>query len=54
MKGFGVPDRYGRGDQVVRILVEMPTSLTRRQEELLQEYAKIEQEQEKSRGRTAS
>lgn len=54
MKGFGVPDRYGRGDQVVRILVEMPTSLTRRQEELLQEYAKIDQEQEKSRGRTAS
>jgi molecular chaperone DnaJ len=54
MRGFGVPDRYGRGDQVVRIMVEMPTTVTRRQEELLQEYARIDEEQDRSRGRTAS
>lgn len=52
MRGLGVPDRYGRGDQVVRVMVEMPTTMTKRQEELLAEYARIDEEL--SRGRTAS
>ena len=31
---------WGRGDQLVRIVVQTPTKLTRRQEELLAELAK--------------
>jgi molecular chaperone DnaJ len=47
LRGQGVTgvNGRGRGDQVVRILVQVPAKLTRRQEELLQEFQKIEQEQ---------
>ncbi len=32
---------YGRGDQIVSVIVETPTKLTQRQKELLDEFAKI-------------
>lgn len=43
LKGYGVPNvrGYGVGDQIVRIRVDIPTQLTERQRELLEEYVKI-------------
>jgi molecular chaperone DnaJ len=42
LKGRGFPDLhgYGRGDQLVKIMVETPRRLTVRQRELLEEFAK--------------
>ncbi len=42
LKNKGVPDLrgYGRGDQMVRVLVEVPRNLTARQRELLEEFAR--------------
>ncbi len=42
LKGRGFPDLhgYGRGDQLVKIVVETPRRLTARQRELLEEFAK--------------
>ncbi len=40
-KGLADPAGYGRGDQLVRIVVETPRRLTPRQRELLQEFAEI-------------
>ena len=47
MRGLGVTgvNGRGRGDQVVRVVVSVPSKLTKRQEEILAEFAKIEQEQ---------
>jgi molecular chaperone DnaJ len=47
MRGLGVTgvNGRGRGDQVVRVVVSVPAKLTKRQEEILAEFAKIEQEQ---------
>jgi len=44
IKGQGLPDiRSGRrGDQMVQVVVEVPTKLNKTQEELLREFAKIE------------
>jgi molecular chaperone DnaJ len=39
-KGFPSLQGYGRGDQMVIIRVETPTNLTRKQKELLEEFAK--------------
>ncbi|MDP8257758.1 MAG: molecular chaperone DnaJ [Candidatus Alcyoniella australis] len=49
LKGKGIPHvrGYGRGDQVVQVLIEVPTKLTTRQEELLREFAEIEGRQVK-------
>jgi molecular chaperone DnaJ len=46
LRGLGVTgvNGRGRGDQIVRVSVSVPSKLNKRQEELLQEYAKIEQE----------
>lgn len=43
LKGLGVASLDGRGigDQIVRVRVEVPTKLTAKQRELLQEYAKV-------------
>jgi molecular chaperone DnaJ len=43
LKGRGIPELngYGRGDQIVRILVETPRKLTVRQRELLEEFARL-------------
>ena len=42
LKGKGIVDLhgYGRGDQLVKVVVETPSSLTSRQRELLEEFAK--------------
>jgi molecular chaperone DnaJ len=47
LKGQGVTgvDGRGRGDQLVRVTVQVPAKLTKRQEELLQEFHKLEIEQ---------
>ncbi len=43
-KGEGIPHLhgYGRGDLVVEVAVKTPTKLTKRQKELLREFAEIE------------
>ena len=42
LKGKGITDLrgYGRGDHVVHVVVETPRKLTKRQQELLEEFAK--------------
>ena len=47
LRGLGVPDLsgYGRGDQVVRLVVETPRKLSARQRELLEEFARISGEE---------
>ena len=42
LKGKGIADLrgYGRGDHVVHVVVETPRKLTKRQQELLEEFAK--------------
>jgi molecular chaperone DnaJ len=44
IKGKGLPNvrGYGRGDLVARIFVEVPTHLTPKQRDLLEEYARLE------------
>jgi molecular chaperone DnaJ len=44
IKGKGLPNvrGYGRGDLVARIFVEVPTHLTAKQRELLEQYARLE------------
>ena len=43
LKGKGIPNLkgYGTGDELVRVFVETPTSLTARQKELLKEFEKL-------------
>jgi molecular chaperone DnaJ len=45
MRGQGMPRRggRGRGDTIVRVVVEVPRKLTPKQEELLRELAKTEE-----------
>ena len=45
MRGQGFPDMrgYGEGDQIVSILVEIPKKLSKDQENLYRELAKIEE-----------
>ncbi len=43
-QGFAGLNGRGRGDQIVRIVVSVPARLTRRQEEILEEFHRIEQE----------
>src|SRR5262249_44041622 len=47
LRGLGVPDLngYGRGDQLVRVVVETPRKLSARQRELLEEFARISGEE---------
>lgn len=47
LKGKGIPDvgGYGRGDEIVRVLVETPRKLTARQRELLEEFARLSGEE---------
>lgn len=46
LKGLGVPDLrgYGTGDLLVQVHVAVPTKLTARQRELLEEFAKLGEE----------
>jgi molecular chaperone DnaJ len=52
-KGEGIPSLRGRGrnrgDQIIQILVKTPTGLNKKQEELLQEFAKLESKKLKSK-----
>lgn len=43
-KGEGIPSLrgHGRGDQIIQIMVKTPTGLTKKQEALLEEFAKLE------------
>ena len=43
MKGKGIPymEGYGSGDQYVSVNVEVPTKLSKKQKELLEEFAKV-------------
>ena len=43
-KGEGIPSLrgHGRGDQIMQVLVKTPTGLTKKQESLLKEFAKLE------------
>ena len=43
-KGFVDLHGYGRGDQLIKVVVETPRSLTARQRELLEEFAKLDGE----------
>jgi len=40
LRGLGMPDLrgYRQGDQIVKVMVEIPTKLTRRQKEILKEF----------------
>ena len=42
LKGMGIPrlGEYGRGDQIIETTIAVPTSLNKKQEELLREFAK--------------
>jgi len=46
LRGQGLPvfDGRGRGDQLVRVFVEVPKKLSERQKELLREFAELESE----------
>jgi molecular chaperone DnaJ len=46
LKGEGISHMrgHGRGDEIVQVIVKTPTKLTKRQEELLREFAGIEQD----------
>jgi molecular chaperone DnaJ len=48
IRGQGASDKRGRGDQILEIVIDVPTKLTKRQEELLAEFGQIEQQQRKS------
>ena len=43
-RGEGIPSLrgYGRGDQIIQVIVKTPTGLSKKQEKLLQEFAKLE------------
>jgi molecular chaperone DnaJ len=43
-KGKGIPSvrGYGRGDQIMQVVVKTPTKLNKKQEALLKEFAKLE------------
>jgi DnaJ-class molecular chaperone len=40
VRGKGVPSTRGRGDIIIRIQVKMPTRLSRREKELIEELKK--------------
>ncbi|MDP6408360.1 MAG: molecular chaperone DnaJ [Planctomycetota bacterium] len=48
LRGQGLPvvERSTRGDQLVRVFIEVPTKMTDRQKELLTEFAQIEHEKD--------
>jgi molecular chaperone DnaJ len=44
-RGFANVRGYGRGDELVRVVVETPKSLSKRQEELLRELATLDEKE---------
>jgi len=53
IKGEGFPRLrgYGRGDQIVQVVVKTPKNLTKRQEELLKEFEELSKRKEGDEGR---
>ncbi len=51
IKGEGFPKLrgYGRGDQIVQVIVKTPKNLTKRQEELLKEFEEADKKKERER-----
>ncbi|MBW1659746.1 MAG: molecular chaperone DnaJ [Deltaproteobacteria bacterium] len=49
LKGKGFPRLrgYGRGDEIIQVVVSVPKKLTKRQEELLREFAELEKKDNK-------
>jgi molecular chaperone DnaJ len=45
LKGKGIPhlQGYGRGDQIIEVFIQIPTELSKKQEELLKEFEKLSQ-----------
>ena len=41
-KGFPSLRGYGRGDQIIQVMVKTPTGLNKKQEKLLREFAALE------------
>jgi molecular chaperone DnaJ len=54
MRGEGIPHLHGRGrgDQIIQAMVQVPQKLTKRQEELLKEFAALEGEKKVTKGNT--
>jgi molecular chaperone DnaJ len=52
LRGQGMPriEGRGRGDLFVRVTVQVPTKLTKRQEEILEEFGRLEQENSSKKG----
>ena len=52
IKGAGIPsiNHNGRGDQIIQVILRTPKKLSRKEQELFQELAKMEQENEKNSG----
>jgi molecular chaperone DnaJ len=46
LKGNGIPylGSYGRGDQLIRIIIRVPKKLNQKQKDLLQEFARLDGE----------
>jgi len=44
MRGKGVPDGHGTGDQLVRVNIKVPEKLTKKQLDLIKELSKLEKE----------
>jgi molecular chaperone DnaJ len=49
IKGEGFPKirGYGKGDQVVQVIVKTPKNISRRQEEILREFEELSKKKEK-------
>jgi molecular chaperone DnaJ len=47
LRGQGVPhlNGFGRGDQHVQVVIKVPTKLSKRQKELLKEFAALEEKE---------
>ncbi len=54
IKGEGFPRLrgYGRGDQIVQVVVRTPKNMTRRQEEILQEFEELSKSKDRDNGRS--
>jgi len=54
MRGEGIPHLHGRGrgDQIIQAMVQVPQKLTKRQEELLKEFAALEGGKKGAKGNT--
>lgn len=50
LRGKGVPNRegFGRGDQHVRVFVEVPTKLSKEQKELLEAFEELDRPEDGS------